>query len=90
MGELQHFQNRFNALITPCSMAAAHPQSQFQVFANTEVGEEGIALKHHANPAVFRGDVVHLSAINADRAAVGLIEPRNQAESRAFATTAWS
>ena len=46
--------------------------------------------KHHADPAVFRGDIVHRSAIDADRAAVRLIEPRNQAESRAFATTAWA
>jgi hypothetical protein len=90
MAELQHFQNCLDALVSGCSFAAAHPQPQFQVFANTEVGEKGIALKHHANPAVFRWDVVHLSAIDADRAAIGLIEPRNQAESGTFATTAWS
>ena len=54
------------------------------------MGKQGIALKHHADPAVFRGDVVHLSAIDADRAAFRLIKPGNQAKSCAFATTTWS
>ncbi len=53
-------------------MASAFGQPELNIFDNRQMGEKGVVLKHHTDPALFRRNVAlaigHELAIDSDRA----------------------
>ena len=86
--ELQHLQDAADPFIAGGGAAAPHAQPQFEVVPHIQMREQGIALKHHPHPATFSGHVDHLRTIDANRPLIGVIEPGDQTQGRAFPTAA--
>ncbi len=60
-------------------------QSEREILVDRHVGVEGVVLKDHGDVAIFRRDIVHDLAVDADGASRNIFEPGDHPEHGGFA-----
>ena len=68
----------------------AKPEAVLDVFTDGQVGEDGVALEHHADVALVGGHVVDDLVAEGDGAALDGVEARDHAKQRGFAAAGGS
>ena len=87
---LQHARHLIDAALPLGLGHIAHFQRKTDVVGHRHGGVERVALKHHGDVALRRGHTHHIATANAQLAAAGLFQARNDVEQGGLAAARWA
>jgi hypothetical protein len=83
--QAHHLERLLRLLARSGGRQLAHRQRERNVLLHRHVGKERVVLEHHADVALVRRAPGDVGAVDAQRAAVGLREPGDEAQQRGLA-----
>ena len=87
MADTHHLRHFAHAVYALLRRHLFHAQAELDVLRNVLVREQGVALEHHAEPAVARFQVVDHAPVDADLAGSRILEAGDHAQRRGLAAT---
>ena len=77
-------------LTRSCAGDLLHAQAELDVLRHVLVRKQRMALKHHAEPAVARLEIVYDASVDANFARSRVLETGNHAQRGCLATAGWA
>ena len=85
--QFNQFQHFADAFVTVVRIDLLHAQTEGNVLLDGHVGEQRVALEHHADPAFLRAQRHDVDAIEQDLAAIHRRQPGDTTQQRGLAAT---